>query len=75
LLVDSENNLYLGTANPYSGCEVFKGSKMLTPSISIRSFLNNFPLLYNLQNELDNLYIDFLKDVLSNSAISDLFKM
>ncbi|MCG1012530.1 hypothetical protein JT739_07935 [Tepidanaerobacter sp. GT38] len=39
LFVDSENNLYIGTANPFEGCEVWKTDSI--PNKSLQPCNNN----------------------------------
>lgn len=70
LMAGSDNKLYVGTANPYDGCEVFR-SKNIDPrnyvgnhSANMRSFLSGMQDMYS---EIEKIGDEILKNITGNA--------
>lgn len=52
LFVDNKKDLYLGTANPFQGCELYA----VKPSLGYNDYINNFKPFYDFRKEGDELH-------------------
>lgn len=62
LIVDSENNLYVGTANPYDGCDVYR-SKRYDPRTQIGRSLGNLADVSKIMDEVEEMYNEILNKI------------